>query len=357
MSNLFEIAPDIKPESIASEIEVDEAVLQQLPQGCKVVGTKGHGASLWTRFARIDVQLADGTAKSYFLTVATGPNGLSMMRGEHESSRAINMVISDFAPGPVGWGTFTSDPDLHFFLQDFHEMDQEVPDMERFTLKLSAMHLKSAELHMDMKAEHEQSPTPRFGFHVTTHNGSLAQDNRWTDTWEAFFVQGLRRMLELEEEAQGEQPKEMKDLIGPLFQKVIPRLLRPMETGGRHIKPCLIHGDMWQGNTSTDVVTNEPIVFDACCFWGHNEYDLRTMRARTRYKFGRAWQSAYLRHYPAASPAEDFDSRNALYILRSELHDSALFPGDPKFRKLFIDEAKRLFPDGYEGWLKTNPGH
>lgn len=255
------------------------------------------------------------------------------MRGEYESSKAINTVISDFAPGPVGWGTFTSDPNLHFFLQNFHEMDQEVPDMERFALKLSKMHLKSSELHMEMKSEYEQSDIPRFGFHVTTHNSSLAQDNRWTTTWEAFFIQGMKRMLELEEIAQGEQPPWMKALIEPLFKKVIPRLLRPMETGGRRIKPCLIHGDIWQGNTSTDVATNEPIIFDACCFWGHNEcmallhipswscvstlsiVDLRTMRALTRYKFGQAWQKAYLAHFPAAFPAEDFDSRNALYIL------------------------------------------
>jgi hypothetical protein len=43
--------------------------------------------------------------------------------------------------------------------------------------------------------------------------------------------------------------------------------------------------------------------------------DLRTMRARTRYKFGRAWQKAYLEHFPASFPVEDFDYRSALYIL------------------------------------------
>lgn len=203
--------------------------------------------------------------------IATGSNGYSMMNGEYESSKAINTVVSDFAPKPVGWGTFVSNPDLHFFLQDFHEMDQEVPDMEKFTLKLAEMHLKSAEMHIQMEEQFESSGKPKFGFHVTTHNGSLPQDNRWTDTWEEFYVQGIKRMLDLEEKAQGRQPDEMKSLLVALFEKVIPRLLRPMETQGRRIKPCLIHGDMWHGNTSTDIATNEPIVFDACCFFGHNE--------------------------------------------------------------------------------------
>jgi protein-ribulosamine 3-kinase len=203
--------------------------------------------------------------------IATGSNSYSMMKGEYESSKAINTVVYDFAPRPVGWGTFVSNPDVHFFLQDFHEMDQELPDMEKFTLKLAEMHLKSADMHLQMIEPFETLGKPKFGFHVTTHNGSLPQDNSWTDTWEEFYIQGMKRMLALEEKARGPQPDEMKDLLPPLFEKVIPRLLRPMETQGRNINPCLIHGDMWHGNTSTDIATNEPIVFDACCFWGHNE--------------------------------------------------------------------------------------
>ncbi|TVY20800.1 Ketosamine-3-kinase [Lachnellula arida] len=334
-SNLFDLRPEEVSGlgSVGLEIEVDEAVVAQFPKGSTVLSVTGHGASHWTRTARIDIRLLDDTPKSYFLKkwfildaltgadlsgsgqVATGSNGHSMMNGEYESSKAINTAVSDFAPKAVGWGTFASNPELHFFLQDFHEMEQGVPDMEKFTLKLAEMHLKNAEMHSQMKERFEGSGRPRFGFHVTTHNGCLPQDNRWTDTWEEFYIQGIERMLDLEEKAQGRQPDEMKVLLAPLFEKVIPRLLRPMETQGRSITPCLIHGDMWHGNTSTDVATNEPIVFDACCFFGHNEFDLRTMRARTRYKFGRSWQESYLEHYPAAFPVEDFDDRSALYML------------------------------------------
>lgn len=261
-----------------------------------------------------------------------------MVRGEYESSQAIRAVTPSFAPAPLGWGTVSSDPDVHFFLQDFHEMDEGGPDMEKFGLKLGEMHQKSAEMHLQMKASLESSGKPKFGFHVTTHNGNLPQDNGWTDRWEDFFVQGLKRMLELEERAQGPPPDEMKNLLPALFGKVIPRLIRPMETHGRHIKPCLIHGDMWHGNTATDVETNEPIVFDPCCFFGHNECqatplppilyaslitsfifpytdDLRTMRGSTRSKFSSEWLKAYLKHYPATFPAEDVESRNALYYL------------------------------------------
>jgi protein-ribulosamine 3-kinase len=71
-----------------------------------------------------------------------------MMRGEFESSKAINTVISGFALGPAAWGTFKSDPDLHFFLQHFHEMDPELLDREKLASKLVEMHRKSSEMHL-----------------------------------------------------------------------------------------------------------------------------------------------------------------------------------------------------------------
>lgn len=34
-----------------------------------------------------------------------------------------------------------------------------------------------------------------------------------------------------------------------------------------------------------------------------------------RHKLGKPYMSAYLRHFPISEPAEDFEDRNALYIL------------------------------------------
>lgn len=81
-------------------------------------------------------------------------------------------------------------------------------------------------------------------------------------------------MLVLEEQAQGPQSDEMKIVLGALFDKVIPRLLRPLETDGRSIVPSIVHGDFWHGNCATDVETNDPLLFDASAFWGHNECKL-----------------------------------------------------------------------------------
>jgi len=62
-------------------------------------------------------------------------------------------------------------------------------------------------------------------------------------------------------------------LIPTLFDKVIPRLLRPFESEGRSVKPSLVYGDLWYANSGIDVATNESLIFDACCFYAHNEYE------------------------------------------------------------------------------------
>ena len=81
----------------------------------------------------------------------------------------------------------------------------------------------------------------------------------------------MKLQLGLEREPQGPS-EELEELCEPLLEKVIPRLLRPLETGGRHIEPCLVHGDMWYGNVSSETDTGEPIVFDATAVYAHNEY-------------------------------------------------------------------------------------
>ncbi|CAG5188315.1 uncharacterized protein ALTATR162_LOCUS11927 [Alternaria atra] len=293
MSNPFELAPDA---TAGASIDVDDAVKRFFPEGSRIDSAVGHGASLWTRSARIDIETSDGTPKSYFIKVAPGPNGRSMLEGEYHSAMDMRAVLPGFSPIPIGWGVFDSDQDLAFFLQAFHDMDTEIPDMDQLTRTLAEFHIKSEERFEELTRDRRPDGM-KFGYH------------------EEYFTQNMKRMLEHDEKEGGERPQELEELLQPLFDKVIPRLLRPMEMNGGEVKPSLIHGDLWYGNTSTDHENNVPIVYDACCFWGHNEYEIRTMRAKTRYRFGKAQQRAYLQHYPAAYPVQDFEARNALYHL------------------------------------------
>jgi hypothetical protein len=123
------------------------------------------------------------------------------------------------------------------------------------------------------RASMGKSPTGKFGFAVPTHLANIPNDNTWQDTWEKWFTQAMQSMYEFEKQAQGAD-EELDGLFDALCKKVIPRLLRPLETGGRSVEPCIVHSDLWPGTCMLDADTGEIIIFDSCAFWGHNEADL-----------------------------------------------------------------------------------
>lgn len=181
-----------------------------------------------------------------------------MTKGEFHSMSAIYGVIPEFVPKPIACGTYETIPDTHFFLCEFREMTEDMPDPDEFASRLSKMHQKSV------------SPTGNFGFHITTYAGNLPQYVAWEDSWETFFAKSMRKALDLEIAVKGTSD-ELEVLSQALFEKVIPRLLRPLESDGRTVKPSLVHGDLWYANAGIDVENDQPLVFDACCFFAHNE--------------------------------------------------------------------------------------
>lgn len=324
-------------------LELDENVKKVLPRNSKLKSMVPHGPSFWGRTARINILEEDGSSRSYFMKVCHGQRGHDMMLAEFASTKAIRDVLPDFAPSPISWGTYESNPECHFYLASFHEIAEELPDINAFAWKVAEMHMRS------------ESPNGKFGFPVTTFSGNAPQENSWTDTWEAFFTKAFTHMAKLEEESQGPS-EEFQKLGAALVDKVIPRLLRPMEIDGRRVKPCLIHGDLWYGNAGTDLGTGNPIIFDACSFYGHHEYELGTWRS-PHYRIGKPYLRAYHKKYPKSEPVEDWDDRNALYSIMFNLHESVLYAGTLRWRGIVMGEMKRLinkFSEGFEGWREQH---
>jgi protein-ribulosamine 3-kinase len=80
----------------------------------------------------------------------------------------------------------------------------------------------------------------------------------------------MRSLLNLELKRHG--PDDLfEKLKEKFFNVVIPRYLRPLETDGRSIQPCLIHSDLWPGNIKPKADTGDLCMFDSCAYWGHNE--------------------------------------------------------------------------------------
>lgn len=111
------------------------------------------------------------------------------------------------------------------------------------------------------------------------------------------------------------------------LEKVVPRLLHPLQEDGRVLKPSLIHGDCWDGNTALDAKTGEAFVFDMCSFYGHNEYDIGNWRAPRHRLSDEAYILSYKRNFPVSEPAEDWGARNLLYSLTFNTGNLINIPG------------------------------
>ena len=62
------------------------------------------------------------------------------MSGEFKSMTEIHNAVPAFAPTPIAWGTYASDSDVHFFLCSFHQMPEELPDVQRFSAQVAELH-------------------------------------------------------------------------------------------------------------------------------------------------------------------------------------------------------------------------
>lgn len=193
-----------------------------------------------------------------------GKHGREALKGEFTSTRCIHAIAREFCVEPIAWGTLASDGEAHFYLSKFYNFRgsgrDHMPDPEVFCRQLASLHKRS------------KSPTGQFGFECVTYNGDIPQYTTWHDRWEIAFTNGLRHVLQVRKERVGPQPAELKKLLEPLFDVVIPRLLRPLESHGRSVKPSLVHGDLWCGNVGVlEEDSTKPMIYDPASFYSHRE--------------------------------------------------------------------------------------
>ena len=190
------------------------------------------------------------------IQVSSGDGAEQMMKGEFASEEALRKYIPEMVAEPIAVDQYHSDPKTWFYLCEFKEMTEQIPRPSEFCASLARLHRKS------------MGSQTKYGFDELTTQRNIPLDNRgWNSSWCDFFANAMEKMIEQEAKTQG-RSTEIDDLAPALIKKVIPRLLRPLE---EHIKPCLVHGDLWHGNTSVSVESGEPCVFDSCALWAHNE--------------------------------------------------------------------------------------
>lgn len=123
--------------------------------------------------------------------------------------------------------------------------------------------------------------------------------------------------------------KDFQNVYERVLTLVLPSLIGPLESDGRTVKPCLLHGDLWDGNVGTDSKTGQTYIFDASSFYGHNELELGMWR--DSYLNRMSWDvygKEYLRTVEVSEPAYQFDDRNRIYHVKFLMWPSSHHPHD-----------------------------
>ncbi|CAJ2513651.1 Uu.00g017700.m01.CDS01 [Anthostomella pinea] len=311
----WEKEPEVAQKYITYIDPAVQSMAKELLSGVAAQRITPHGVSFWTRTGRIVAVQEGGSRVFFFLKLSIGDDGKGMMHGEYESMKALHETLPDLVPQPIAWGTYETDPDIHFFICTFCDMKEGLCSLDEFPKLVVALHEKGV------------SPTGKLGFPVTTYQGLLPQDPTWCDTWEECFSRNIDIYFEHELRAQGpdEEIAELRDTI----------MTR-------------------EGNAGTDRATNVPKIFDACSWYAHNEFEMAPW-SPARQKMDKTYVDAYLKHFPKAEPEEDFDGRNALYALRFNLCSSGLYPGNLNYRNVVRMDMRELvdrYPESFEEWQK-----
>lgn len=163
-----------------------------------------------------------------------------MAEAEYEGQNAISAIIPDHAIPPIAWGHYTNDRTKAWFLTHFRPLKLFHPDDESLSELLTV--LKTL-------YRASTSPTGHFGFHTTSFFGPPAMVVDWTSDWALFWTRELLSALAYMQRLRGaDHDAELQALTEQLVERVVPRLLVPLQTGGRTIRPVLCHGDLWDGN-------------------------------------------------------------------------------------------------------------
>ena len=187
------------------------------------------------------------------------------MEGTFFAEEAVHRFMPEEVPQPLGWGTYKSEPDRHFYICSFVDMFDEVPNASQWADLVSRLHIRS-----EGKGPKSLSGKDIFGFGITTHLADVPVDNNWQDSREGFWTQQMQSLFQQEAHACGTD-EGFARLQSTLCEKVIPRLLGPLEIGGGSVTACLIHSDLWLGNVKLDSKSERLYMFDACAYWGHHE--------------------------------------------------------------------------------------
>lgn len=207
--------------------------------------------------------------------------------------------------------------DLRVLIMDFIPIDHTLPSPAQLCARIAEIHRASV------------SPRGMFGFPVPTYLGQFSQPSEWDSDWAALFGRMLDRLVQFPSAVQWDDRcrAEFKRLV----TDTVPRILGPLQSDERRLKPCLVHGDLSIANMGINMQTGRPVIFSPSGLYAHNEYELGSWCRRTG-SLSWAYFREYRNHFPPADPVEQWDDRILLYSITFNLLDLVAAPQSSDIR-------------------------
>lgn len=219
----------------------------------------------------------------------------------------------------------------YFFLSSFI-------DFERSGLPgLAATAKVVAQLHTSSLGKSQM-----FGSPIPMYDGLFPHVNGWNSNWTTMFSKMLWQAYSCDRLLN--DPCELLDAaIAPTMTYVIPRLLDDLDKSRGGIKPCFVHGDLWEGNVGREMLTGKHFIFDSNGYYGHNEMELAYWRTEHHKMNELDYCAEYSRHMPPSEPVLEQEDRLKLYGLKACLMYAAT-ERDGQTRLKYIFTPSSLFP-------------
>ena len=238
--------------------------------------------------------------RCYFLKI-NNKDYLDHFQAEAYSLKQLNTLTNIASPIVTSIGTSL---DKSFLVLDYVDFSKAKP------MLWYQMGQKLAQMHYETR--HGQ-----FGWQHDNFIGNTIQPNHWSSNWNTFFSdQRIAWQLQLLSER-----SVMLGNIEHIAQVCHDVLLH------HHVIPCLVHGDLWQGNTG--FTGEQAMIFDPACYYGDREVDI----AMTEL-FGH-FPDDFYHGYQAEYPLDaGYEQRKLVYNFYHILNHANVFGG------IYIDQAK-----------------
>ncbi|KAH8681161.1 Fructosamine kinase-domain-containing protein [Xylariales sp. PMI_506] len=252
--------------------------------------------------------------------------GLEAVQAEFQALEMLHSHSPELFPSPIAFGSYQGISDTHYICTDYRHIARPVSNAGAFVARLADLHRSS------------QDDFNYYGWATKAYSGYTPQMFPLSSSWERCFSMGLLTAFRQELTSQG-RDQNIHDLGNQIIRRIVPRLLRPLESDGRNLLACLVHGNLQATNMGEDddgqfLTTNPTPLF------AHHEYELGPWFS-PRYQMAE-YIHRYTQLIPPSEPKEEFEDRGLLYSLFFDLRASEQNPDHKHFREIVKASMRKL---------------